>query len=83
MKLTSLIIASVVFLTGCARPDLSKPIKVTSIELTKNADTSIVKYNQSFWNDEFRIPADWAGRFEVGKEYMIEFRLVEKKVEKN
>jgi hypothetical protein len=79
-----LTIISLVLLSGCARPDLSKPIRVTAIESSEEQKNTIfIKYNQSLWNDEFRVPASWAGQFEVGKEYYIRIEPAKIQVEKN
>jgi hypothetical protein len=81
---TILIIASLVLLSGCVRPDLSKPIKITGIEQSSlETDIVLIKYNQFSWNDEFRAPVSWAGKFEVGKEYYIRIEPAKIQVEKN
>jgi hypothetical protein len=79
-----LIIVSLIFLSGCARPDLSKPIRIESIvSYGEQKDILYIKYTQSTWADEFRAPASWAGKFEVGKEYYIRIEPAKIQVENN
>jgi hypothetical protein len=70
MKSILLILLPVILLSGCSRPNLSKPIKVKDIKSYERA--VVINYEQGVWKDHYVIPPEWAGQYEVGKEYYIQ-----------